>query len=348
MPNNTTPRPRNLLVILADQLRRDALSCYGDANITTPNLDALADRGTRFDCANATYPICVPFRFSMMTGEYAHSRMVPGIEWRMSPAERTLADEFNDAGHETIYVGKWHLYGGHLHMPGYTAPRVNREPVPRLFQGRWKHWRGFELRNEPFDTCYFVDDDPTPRPIDGYQTDGLFDIAMQEMRTQRDADRSFACVLSVEPPHPPYSAPPELERKWADRELKLPANFEPRDEEHREKLLHQRRIYYAMVENLDDNVGRMLRFLDETGLSEDTAVVFVADHGELDGSHGLGQKQHPYEESVGIPFLVVDPTAKDAAGRTNDTPLATEDLFPTFLGLMGLSPKNDLPGRDLA
>ena len=103
----------------------------------------------------------------------------------------TLADEFNEAGLETIYVGKWHLYGNHLHMPGYGAQRVNREPVPPLFQGRWKHWRGFELRNKPFDTCYFVDDDPTPHPIDGYQTDGLFDIAMEQMRQQ---GQRGACV----------------------------------------------------------------------------------------------------------------------------------------------------------
>ncbi len=193
-----TNRPRNLLVILCDQLRRDALSCYGDPNIDTPHIDRLAQRGVRFDCANSSYPICVPFRFSMMTGEYAHTRMVPGIEWRMSPAERTLADEFNERDYETIYVGKWHLYGNHLHMPGYGAERVNREPVPRQFQGRWKHWRGFELRNKPFDTCYFVDDDPTPRPIDGYQTDGLFDIAMDEMvaASVRRIERLRVCCRS--------------------------------------------------------------------------------------------------------------------------------------------------------
>jgi arylsulfatase A-like enzyme len=338
--------PRNLLVVLCDQLRRDALGCYGDSNAETPNLDAMAGRGVRFDNACSTYPICVPFRFSMMTGHYAHTRMVPGIQWRMSPAERTLADELNEAGLESIYVGKWHLFGDPMHMGGYSARQQNRRPVPPRFQGRWRHWRGFELRNSPFDTCYFVDDDPTPRPIEGYQTDGLFDLAMEQMRAQHDAGAAFGCVLSVEPPHPPYEAPPELEAKWGERELALPPNFAPSSDEQREKWLARRRTYYAMLENLDRNMGRLRAFLEETGLARDTAVVFLSDHGELDGSHGLLNKQHPYEESVGIPLIVEDPTAPGSAGRVVEAPVATEDLFPTWLGLLGRAPAHTLPGTD--
>ena len=87
----------NVIVILCDQLRRQALGCYGDGDAVTPQIDGLAADGVRFANACSTYPICVPFRFTMMTGQYAHTRLVPGIEWRMSPAERTLADEFNEA-----------------------------------------------------------------------------------------------------------------------------------------------------------------------------------------------------------------------------------------------------------
>jgi len=118
-----------------------------DANAATPNIDALATSGVRFANACSTYPICVPFRFTLMTGQYAHARQVPGIDWRMAPRERTLADEFNDAGYETIYVGKWHLNGGHGSDSGLV-------PVRREFQGRWNKWFGFELRNRHFETCY--------------------------------------------------------------------------------------------------------------------------------------------------------------------------------------------------
>jgi arylsulfatase A-like enzyme len=338
--------PPNILVILSDQLRRDALSCYGDSNIRTDHIDALAAAGTRFDNACSTYPICVPFRFSLMTGQYAHSRMVPGIEWRMSPAERTMADEFNEAGYETVYVGKWHLYGGQLHMPGYSAISENRTPVPRKYQGRWETWIGFELRNGPFDTYYTVNEDPTLRKIDTYQTDGLFDLAMEHISEKRDESRPFCCVLSVEPPHPPYEAPPELEEKWLAQDIQVPPNWDP-PEKTRERSLRERKIYYAMVENLNDNVGRMNRFLEEQGLADDTIVVFIADHGELGGSHGLNSKQHPYEPSVGIPLIIKDPTCPESAGKVVAMPTNTEDLFPTILGLGGVTPLDDVPGEDL-
>jgi len=96
----------NIIVLLADQLRRSAISLYGDPNIQTTACDEMASLGVAFRNACSTSPVCVPFRFSFMTGQYAHSRAVPSIEYRMSPTERTLADDFNDANYETIYIGK--------------------------------------------------------------------------------------------------------------------------------------------------------------------------------------------------------------------------------------------------
>jgi arylsulfatase A-like enzyme len=336
----------NLLIILSDQLRRQALGCHGDPDSRTPHIDHLAAEGVRFAQSNSTYPICVPFRFTMMTGHYAHTRLVPGIEWRMSPAERTLADEYNEAGYETIYVGKWHLDGGHGRMG--SAVQTNRTPVRRPYQGRWEKWFGFELRNGFFDTCYFEDDDPSPIPINGYQTDGLFDVAGDYLRTGRDSSRPFCMVLSVEAPHPPYEAPPELEAEWTAREIQLPPNFSAESDEQREKLIRQRQIYYAMVENLDTNVGRMRALLEAEGLADDTIVVFLADHGELLGAHGLVSKQRPWEESVGVPLIVYDPRRPERAGTVLADPTCTEDLFPTFLGLTGLEPRDPLPGTDLS
>lgn len=273
-----------------------------------------------------------------MTGEYAHTRTIPGIEWSMSPAERTMADEFNEAGYETVYIGKWHLDGGHGRLG--SAQQINRTRVPKTRQGRWQNWYGFELRNGPFDTCYFKDDDPTPVMIDGYQTDGLFDVGMDHLR-ERSTDDPFCMVISVEPPHPPWEAPEDLTEAWMARDLTLPPNYEG-------DFLRERKIYYAMVENLDQNVGRMMTFLDETGLADDTVVMFVSDHGELSGAHGLRSKQYPYEESVGIPLMVVDPRHPERAGAVVNDPVATEDLFPTILGFAGLTARNDVPGTNCA
>jgi len=335
----------NILVILSDQLRRQALSIYGDRNLQTPHIDGLAQRGVHFKNGCSTYPVCVPFRFTMMTGEYAHTRKIPGIEYRMSPTERTLADEFNDAGYETVYIGKWHLDGGHGRMG--SALQCGRTPVPRTHQGRWQKWFGFELRNAPFDTTYFVDDDPAPVPIEGYQTDGLFDIGMDYLEKDRNREKPFCMMISVEPPHDPYEAPADLQEAWEQREIELPPNFEADSEEQRERFILDRKRYYAMVENLDNNVGRMTRCLDQQGLAENTVVIFLSDHGDLGGSHGLRGKQWPYEESVGVPVIVFDPRSPNMKGTVLEDPTSTEDLFPTLLGLAGLKPKNPLTGSNL-
>ena len=149
----------NILILLSDQLRRQALGCYGDPDARTPNMDGLARDGVRFTTANATCPVCVPFRFTLMTGEYAHSRLAPAIEWAMSPAERTLADEFNERDYETVYIGKWHLDGGHGRMG--SAKQCGMTPVRRSHRGRWCKWLGFELRNDlerdPFECENLID-----------------------------------------------------------------------------------------------------------------------------------------------------------------------------------------------
>ena len=334
----------NLIVLLSDQLRRQALGIHGDPDARTPHLDAFAQQGVRFDNACSTYPICVPFRFTLMTGEYAHVRKIPGIEYAMSSEERTLADEFNEAGYETIYVGKWHLDGGHGRLG--SAVQVNRTRIPRSRQGRWQKWYGFELRNDPFDTCYFEDDDPTPKKIEGYQTDGLFQIGMDYIEGRAD-DRPFCMVISVEPPHDPFVAPKDVQSAWEARDIVLPKNFDVADPAERETIILNRKRYNAMVENLDANVGKMMAFLKAEGLLDDTVVVFLSDHGELAGAHGLRAKQWPYEESVGIPLMVWDPRIRERAGTVIKDPTCTEDLFPTLLGLAGLVPKNEVPGTNL-
>lgn len=335
----------NVILIIADQLRRQALGCYGDPNVSTPHIDALAATGTRFDAASSTYPVCVPFRFTLMTGEYAHTRFIPAIEWRMSPAERTLADEFNEAGYHTALFGKWHLYGNFGHYPGHNVVKASRTPVPRPFQGRFQHFAGFDICNDPWDTWYSVNDDPTMHQLEGFQTDGLFELAIGHLSGRSEP---FAAVLSVEPPHPMFTAPPEYVKRWRDRELVLRDNVEL-DKEYKVRGLHggdlfsDLRTYYAMIENLDDNVGRLVSALRESGQLDNTIIALTADHGELLGCHGVLAKQRPWEESLGIPLIV----SSIGGGRVVADPVSTEDLFPTLLGLAGLRPRDAKPGLDL-
>jgi arylsulfatase A-like enzyme len=336
----------NIILIISDQLRRQALGCYGDPNVSTPNIDALAASGARFTAASSTYPVCVPFRFTLMTGEYAHTRFIPAIEWRMSPAERTLADEFNDAGYDTAMFGKWHLYGNFGHYPGHNVVKASRTPVPRPFQGRFGTFAGFDIANDPYDTWYSTQDDPTMRKLDGFQTDELF--AMATSYAVQDRDKPFAAVLSVEPPHPLFTAPPEYLARWRDRELILRDNVELGKDyrkrgPHGESLLDDLRVYYAMIENLDDNVGRLVASLREAGTLDNTIIALTADHGELLGCHGLLAKQRPWEESLGIPLII-----GNVGSRVVGDPVCTEDLFPTLLGLAAIAPRDEKPGINLA
>lgn len=341
-------RTPNILVVLADQLRRAALASFGDPDISTPNLDALAARGVSFTNASSTCPVCVPFRFTLLTGEYAHSRYVPSIDWRMSPAERTLADEFNAAGYRTCYVGKWHLYGAYGVRPGISSRDANLHPVPPEHRGRFARWLGFELSNAPFDTRYFADDDPEPRKLEGYQTDGLFDLAMGMIRQEKQQGQPLFLVLSVEPPHPPYEAPKPFLSRWEGRGITLPPNFRASDEAEHATLTGERRRYAAAVENLDWNVGRLTRFLQEQDIAQETVVAFLSDHGELGGAHGLREKQWPYEESVGIPLIFSDPAYPERHGTVVEDPVSTEDLLPTLLGLGRIHPRDPKPGLDLS
>lgn len=357
------PQSPNILVFLCDQLRRQALSCYGDPNVSTPNLDRLANRGVTFDNACSTYPVCVPFRFTLMTGQYAHTRCISAIGYRMSPAERTLADEFNDAGYDTYYLGKWHLDGGSdvIYTLG-NGPLRNR-PVRKPYRGNWKKWLGFELINSHFETFVFEDDAEEPTLLPGYQTEVLGELTRSTLR-KRDPEKPFFCLLSVEPPHPPFEAPEEDLARWRDGELQLPPNFGLVDVQHdgypdRNALaayrklasghqLELNRIYYAMIENLDREVGRMLDFLEEEGLAANTVVMFLSDHGEMSGAHGCTGKSCPLEESVGIPLMVVDPRYPERGGTRVSAPTCTEDLFPTLCGLAGITPRDEMPGEDLS
>lgn len=359
----------DILVVLADQLARHELGRYGGLNARTPEIDRMADDGLAFDAMCATFPACVPFRFSMMTGQYAHSRMVPALGYRISPAERTLGEAMQGAGCETAYFGKWHLYSLYGVVGGQTLVQANRTPVPASHRRGWDTWRGFELRNDFHDTWIFEDDDPVPRKLPGYQTDALFDLAEGWLAAERD--RPGFAILSIEAPHPPFTAPDDAVARVRARGAYRPrpnvdvdairgfppewAHMAPpgvtletaRGPERQAIFERAIQVYAAMIEVIDARIGRLLASLRAPD-ARPTVVVFLSDHGELGGSHGLLGKAEPQEESIGVPliFWSNDP-ALVPPGRSSGLPLCTEDLFPTLAGLAG-GREDGLPGLDLS
>lgn len=359
----------NIVVVLVDQMRRDALSCAGDPNLRTPHIDALAARGIRFTAANSTFPACVPFRFSMLTGQYAHSRNVPALGYRLSPAERTLGEAVKAQGYATAYIGKWHLYSAYGVSGGLSLSQAARTPVPASHRRGFDYWRGFELRNDFYDSWLFSDDNPEPERLEGHQTDALFAKAFRYIERDRPQGSPFFLMLSVEAPHPPFMATPQhLARvrgrgAWQGRpntdvagiEFFPPEWFdptgpagaiEPCDPASVKRVFEANmQAYAAMIEQIDDNVGLLDACLSGAGLRDDTVVVFLSDHGELAGSHGQLGKAQPWEESVGVPLIAAGPGI--AQGRLSGLSVGTEDLFPTFLGLAN-GEDATLPGENLA
>ncbi len=359
-------RPPNIVVILADRLRRDALNCMGDANLHTPNIDALARQGVTCTAACSTSPNSVPFRFSLMTGEYAHSRSVPALGYRLSPAERTLGEAIAEQGYATAFIGKWHLYG-HFGVVGtQTRRQAGRTPVPAHFRRGFDYWRGFDVGSTVHGTHYFADDDPVPRQLPGAQTSGLFDLAATYIGTDRPADRPFFLILSLEAPDPlaavatettiprgplqlranvdltDLSCLPTAWRAPQDRLLEKPqADPQVMAEAYATSL----RAYYDAIESVDAGVGRLRDRLAAAGLDRSTVIVFAADHGDMAGSHGLFAAGEPFEESIGIPLIFhsADP-ALLKGDRQSALPICTEDIFPTLVGLAGAVPPAR-PGR---
>ncbi len=363
----------NIVLVLVDQLRRDALGFAGDPNVRTPNLDRMAANGVNFSAACSTFPACVPFRFSLMTGEYAHSRNVPALGYRLSPAERLIGEVIRAQGYATAYIGKWHLYSAYGVSGGMTLSQACRTPIPASHRRGFDYWRGFELRNDFNDTWYFIDDDPLPTRLEGYQTDSLFDLALNYVARDRPAGKPFFLTLSVEAPHPPFMAPAAaLERVAARGALTRRANvdigniaffppewyeasgpggaIDPDDPSTIGPVFESNmQAYYAMIEVIDANMGRLEKQLESRGLAENTIIVFLSDHGELGGSHGLLGKAEPWEESIGVPLIVYSANEDLVPpGRVCDAPLQTEDLFPTLIGLAGGAANAKLPREDFS
>lgn len=337
----------NILWIFGDQHRAQALSILGDPNVQTPHLDRLATEGLHFTKAVATNPWCCPFRFSLTTGLYPHK----GIDCTpppkpLSPDQPTIATLLKDGGYRTSYIGKWHLYG---RDPDGTDSKT--QIIPKPHRGGFDTWIGYENNNSQYDTWvhgHRADGTELPsRRLPGYETDSLTDLYLEELdRLAGDGDSPFFAVLSVQPPHVPNVAPAEDMARHNPARIRLRPNVPPvpRIEETARRELAG---YYAQIENLDRNVGRVMDFLNRRGLLDDTLVMFFSDHGDCMGSHGYREKSSPWEESIRIPFIIGGgvPYQGRRSGPV-DAPLCAVDILPTTLGLAGLPKPEDLPGFD--
>lgn len=353
----STTQP-NLIYIFADQLRYQSCGFAGDDKAHTPNIDQFALEGANFVNCVSGHPMCAPYRASLFTGKYSSSTGMVINELRMNPNHRAFGHVLHDGGYDTCYIGKWHLWAnqlGHHDDPqnSYTPPG----PYRLGFDG---YWASYGFHHTYWDQYYHTNS-PEKIVLPGYEPDKQTDLAIEKLTEATASEQPFALFLSLGTPHDPWDydgVPENFLKLFEDVEFDLPPNYQPENDPHadnwarlseedRAKLTEWMRVYYAMIANLDWNMGRLFEAIDDLGLRDNSIVIFTSDHGEMFGAHGRRAKNIFYEEAVRVPFLIRWP-GQVPAQHLSDACLNTPDIMPTLLALMQLPIPGDVEGSDLS
>ncbi len=359
----------NILIIYPDQMRYDAMGCAGNPVIKTPNIDRLSSEGVHFSESYTSYPICCPFRASVMTGKYAQGHGMIQNHFPLRGGQGFLAEHLRDAGYRNGYIGKWHLEGGP--KPGFVPP-------DRRFG--FDHFVGFNRGHEYQSSIYYDDAGQayhSARYEPDYQTDQLLEFI--ESAAKADDEKPFFAYVSYGPPHFPMDMPDYLRRIYSPDEVPLPpgvpnAELQQTVQQHRNEVLcgrdprsghkshaaHETKAigepetmeeirefiaeYYGMIHNIDWNLGRILNHIDALGINDNTLVIFMSDHGDMCGQHGsfCGIKNHAYRAAMQVPLIVRYPK-RFKPGRTTAMVDVGVDMMATLFDLVGI----EMPeGRD--
>jgi arylsulfatase A-like enzyme len=322
----------NILFIMADQWRAQAFGYAGDRNVHTPHLDQLQRQSVHFVNAVSSVPVCCPTRASLMTGQRALTHGVFLNDVALAPDAVTIAKVLSRAGYDTGYIGKWHLNG-----------EGRSTFIPRERRQGFDYWKALECTHD-YNHSFYYSDSPEKLQWDGYDALAQTWDARHYLRDHARTAKPFFLFLAWGPPHDPYQTAPQRYRdQYHAEKLELRRNVPASiDEQVRASLAG----YYAHCTALDDCMGDLLKTLRETGLIDNTLIVFTSDHGDLLGSHGAFNKQQPYDESIRVPLLFSWPKALGTRGRRLEAPIASEDIMPTILGLCGVAAPHAVEGLD--
>ncbi|HRN62037.1 MAG TPA: sulfatase [Luteimonas sp.] len=356
-------RPRsarrpNIVFIMTDDHAQSALGIYGNRLLRTPHLDRIGHEGLRFDHGFVTNALCLPSRATYLTGQYSH---VHGMRTNGEESgftgepllqnSQTWPNLLRTAGYHTGVVGKWHV-----NTPPEGYDRIAVLPGQGVY----------------FDPPMLVDG--VMRPQRGHTDDVIGDHALAFLR-ERPKDRPFALLYQFKAPHRGWEPAPRFERAFEDIEIPVPDSLLeslsarpealrkadmriadmpdfhregvdpslPEDERARRNFQIFIKRYYRVLLGVDENVGRVLDYLDQAGLAEDTIVVYTSDNGFFLGEHGLFDKRLMYEQSILVPMLLRWPGAVAAGGVERRFALNI-DVAPTFLDLAGAAVPDTMQG----
>ncbi len=322
----------NILFVIADQWRAQAFGFAGDANVKTPHLDAFEKECVNFTQAVAGMPVCSPTRASLLTGQRPQTHGVFLNDVPLDPNAATLPKQFKAAGYDTACIGKWHVDG---HGRSAFIPRERR-------QG-FDYWKVLECTHAYNNSPYYSNG-PEKLKWDGYDAFAQTDDAEKFLREPARKDKPFLMWLAWGPPHNPYETAPQKYRDlYKPEDIQLSPNVPP---ERREKARRELAGYYAHCTALDDAFQQLLKALEESGLAQNTIVVFTSDHGDMLHSQSQERKQRPWEESARVPMLLRLPASLQIAPRRVNGTINTEDVMPTLLSLCNLPIPKTVEGFD--
>ena len=350
-------RRPNILFIMSDDHAAHAMSCYGSRINETPHLDRIAAGGMRFDNCFCTNSICTPSRATILTGTYNHINGVTTLTTKMDGRQLTFPKLLQKAGYRTAVIGKWHLGHGGIHDPtGFDYWNV----LPG--QGLYHNPEMIEMGNR--------------KTVNGYATDIITDLSIDWLENG-PKDKPFCLMCHHKAPHRHWEPDAKHAHMYDDADIPEPETF---NDDYRNRAsaaaaatmrvgrdftekdlkedpppglspqefkawAYQRYIkdYLRCVACIDDNVGRLLGYLDDTGLADNTIVIYTSDQGFFLGDHGWYDKRFMYEESLRMPFLIRYPQ-EIKRGSVNDRMILNVDFAPTFLDYAGIPIPDEMQG----
>lgn len=333
---DASKRP-NIVYLMTDDQAWHAMSCAGNPVVRTPNMDRLAREGLRFTNMFVTNSLCAPSRACFLTGKYSHVNGVRtnGVAWRDQPI---FTDYLKQAGYQTCFIGKFHQGG-------------------KVIPAKPDIWMGFTDQGVYLDQP-LRDFDGQVKKEKGHNTDLLGDRAVAYLKDHRKDP--FCLLLWFKAPHRAWTPTERNKNLYADATIPHPASFND-DFAGRPDALRKTEMqveiakppksfdewvkdYYRTLTDVDENIGKVLKALDDLGLAGNTIVIHTSDNGFLLGEHHLFDKRLMYEPSIRLPMLVRYPRGVKEAGRTVPEMALNVDLAPTLLDLAGLPVPGEMQG----
>lgn len=327
--------PPNILLIMVDDLGYGDLACFGATDMRTPNIDNLAADGMRFDNFYANCPVCSPTRASLLTGRYPELVGVPGVirthaenNWGfLDPGAVLLPELLRKSGYETAHIGKWHL--------GLEEPNVPNQRGFDFFHGFLGDMMDDYYDHRRHGQNYMRKNNEVIGP-EGHATDLFTEWAIDYLDERADAERPFFLYLAYNAPHTPIQPPDE----WHNRVL-----------EREEGIADRRAKLVALIEHLDEGIGRVINRLKESGLADSTLVIFSSDNG---GQLSVGAHNGPlrdgkgsmYEGGLKVPACAVWP-GRISAGSASEESALTMDLYPTICEAAGIEFDHAIDGHSI-